>query len=88
MEIARRHASARDVAVDGVAHRRFEHFQFARQVHGNFGLPAVHRAEFHGDFEAVLRTLAAPVARHGFHSAVNMQKFRASGEQILEHQFW
>ena len=53
--------------VDGVAHRRFEHFQFARQVHGNFRLPAVHRAEFHGDFEAVPRALAAPVARHGFH---------------------
>ena len=64
---ARCDAPARDPGVDGVADGRFEHFQFARQVHGNFRLPAVHRAEFHGDFEAVPRTLAPTVARHGFH---------------------
>ena len=62
-------ASARDVAVDGVADLRFEHFHLARQIHGDFGLLAVHRAEFDGDFEAVLRAFAAPVTRHGFHSA-------------------
>ena len=66
---ARRDAPARDPGVDGVADWRFEHFQFARQVHGNFRLPAVHRAEFHGDFEAVPRALTAPVTRHGFHPA-------------------
>ena len=55
--------------VDGVADLRFEHFQFARQVHGNLGLPAVDRAQLDGDFEAVLRAFAATVARHGFHPA-------------------
>jgi hypothetical protein len=40
-----------------------------RQVHGDFRLAPVDRAQLHGDFEAVPRALAAPAARHGFHAA-------------------
>src|ERR1039457_3417860 len=35
----------------------------------DFRLLAVDRAEFDGDFESVLRTVAAPVSGHGLHRA-------------------
>src|SRR5665213_1326365 len=43
--------------------------QVARQVHGNFRLPAVDRAQLDGDLETVPRAFAATVTRHGFHPA-------------------
>jgi multimeric flavodoxin WrbA len=39
------------------------------QVHGNFRLPAVDRAQLEGDLETVPRAFAATVTRHGFHPA-------------------
>jgi len=51
---------ARDVAVDEVAHGRFQHLHLARQIDGDFALLAVHRAEFHGDLETVPRTIPRP----------------------------
>jgi hypothetical protein len=55
--------------VDGVAHLRLEQLQLTRQVHGNFRLPAVDRAQLDGDLEPVPRAFAATVTRHGFHPA-------------------
>src|SRR5476649_3095266 len=66
---ARRHAPARDLRVDGVAHLRLEQLQLARQVHGDLRLPAVDRAQLDGDLETVPRAFAATVTRHGFHPA-------------------
>jgi len=64
---ARGDAAAGDPGIDGVAHLRFEHFELARQVHGNFRLAAVHGAQLDGDLETVAGALAAAVAGHGFH---------------------
>ena len=64
---ARRHPAAADAGIDGIAHGGFEHFQLARNVHGNFGLAAIDRAQFDGDFETVPGAFATPITRHGFH---------------------
>src|ERR1041384_2447860 len=56
------------MSVDQIADGRFELFHLAREIHGDFGLLAVHRTEFHGDLESFPRTFPAPVTRHGLHA--------------------
>src|SRR5258707_756170 len=56
-----------DIAIDEVANLRLEHLHLAREVHRDFALLAVHRTEFHGDLEAILGAIPAPITRHRFH---------------------
>ena len=60
----RRQPAPRNAPVDHVADLRFEQLHLARQVHGDFGLLAVDRAELDGDLEAVLGAIPAPITRH------------------------
>ena len=64
---ARREPPARNLLVDRLADARFEHFQFAREIHRNLGLLAVHRTEFDRDIESVPGAIAAPITRHRLH---------------------
>jgi len=60
-------ASAGDVAIDGIAHLRFEHLHLPGEIDGNFALFAVHGAQLDCDLETILRAVPAAVSRHRLH---------------------
>jgi hypothetical protein len=64
---AHRDPPAGNAAVDFIADLRFQDFQVAGEVDGDFGLLAVDRADLDGDFKAAPGAFAPPIAGHGFH---------------------